>query len=93
MFTLEYFELSGPLAVRCQFLVHRGPALMPDSILSLGLNDPGNLTVSGSNEPLSGGRLFYLSEARQDRLAHLALFDDEPSYDDLKMRVCEYIVR
>lgn len=90
---LKYFELSGPLAVRYQFLVHRGPALMPESILSLGQNDRGNLPASRLNYALPGERPFHLSEAGQGRLTHLALFADEPSYDDLKMVVCEYIAR
>lgn len=90
---LEYFELSGPLAVRYQFLVHRGRALMPESILSLGMNDPVNLTVSRSDAPLPGERPFHLSEAAHGRLARIALYDGEPTYDDLKMVVCEYIAR
>lgn len=90
---LEFFELTGPQAVRYRFLVHRGQEQTPAYRLSLGSYEFTNAVARAQGTLAPGERLFHLDEYRADGHAGLRFFTGEPSYDEIKGMVCEYIAR
>ena len=90
---VEYFELTGPQAVRYKFLVHRGEAQTPEFALSLGSYDMTNDFAHHGGMVPSDKRLFHLDEYRSGGHSGLGFFVDEPAYDTVKTAMTEVLMR
>lgn len=89
--TFEYFDLSGPRAVRYVFYVLQPGTQKPDYRVSLGSYEITNMIAREQGALKEGQRLFHLDLYRPQGHALYRMFRGEPKYEEVKTLVGQIV--